>query len=310
MLLRKPILWAAGSHNMRKVVEASPFTKPMVNRFIPAQNREDLIPEIKEYLDKGCFVTLDYLGEDTLDEAQAQETVDAYIDLLAELDELGVGDKVEVSVKLSAVGQALPKIGESVAKKNARQICQAAQKAGTTVTFDMEDHKTTDRTLNLAKELREEFPWIGVVLQAYLHRTEQDCKDFASKGSRVRLCKGAYQEPESVAYQNREDIDAAYLRCAEILMKGDGYPMYATHDPKMITGVKKLAKSIRGNRDSWEFQMLYGIRPDEQENLAFEEYHMRVYMAYGDEWYGYFMRRLAEKPDNLLFFARSLVSKK
>ncbi|MFT4245159.1 MAG: proline dehydrogenase family protein [Micrococcaceae bacterium] len=310
MLLRKPLLWAAGSPEMRKVVEATPVMRPLVNRFIPAQNPDDLVPELRTMLEKDCRVTLDYLGEDTLDKAQAQRTVDAYLDVLSELAKMDIGNKIEVSVKLSAVGQALPDGGEETALENARKICEAAKAANTTVTLDMEDHTTTDSTLRIARELRKDYPWVGIVLQAYLKRTEEDCKEFASKSSRVRLCKGAYQEPETVAYQKKQDIDEAYQRCAKILLEGKGYPMLATHDPKMINGVKRLAKELGRDKSSWEFQMLYGIRPDEQENLAFEEYGMRVYMAYGDEWYGYFMRRLAEKPANVLLVARSLVSKK
>ena len=150
---------------------------------------------------------------------------------------------------------------------------------------------------------------VGAVLQAYLFRTEADCRDLASAGSRVRLCKGAYKEPESVAYQSKIDVDTSYVRCMRVLLAGEGYPMFATHDPRIISIGRSLTESAGRSKDSFEFQMLYGIRPDEQLKLAAEGYTTRVYVPFGEDWYGYFMRRLAERPANLAFFARSLVSR-
>jgi proline dehydrogenase len=150
---------------------------------------------------------------------------------------------------------------------------------------------------------------VGGVLQAYLRRTESDCRDLAGEGSRIRLCKGAYREPESVAHQERADVDKAYVRCAKILIQGDGYPMFATHDPRLIDIVEALAIRNDRARSTFEYQMLYGIRPDEQLRLAAEGNRMRVYVPYGDEWYGYLVRRLAERPANLTLLARALTSK-
>jgi proline dehydrogenase len=185
----------------------------------------------------------------------------------------------------------------------------AARAAGTTVTLDMEDHTTTDATLDALTELRRDFPETGGVVQAYLRRTEADCKDLAAAGLRVRLCKGAYKEPESVAYQDRADVDRSYVRCLKVLMNGPGYPMVATHDPRLIRIADMLAGRAERGVDSYEYQMLFGIRPDEQRRIAGSGKTMRVYVPYGDEWYGYLMRRLAERPQNVAFFARSLVSK-
>ena len=255
-------------------------------------------------------MTLDFLGEDTLDREQADATVAAYVDLLRSLTEHGLSRNAEVSVKLSAVGQALPDDGEKIALDNARTICQAARNAGTTVTLDMEDHTTTDSTLNILRELRKDFPETGAVLQAYLHRTEADCRDLAYEGSRVRLCKGAYAEPESVAYQDKHEVDKAYVRALKILMAGQGYPMVATHDPRMVDIAGALATRNGRAQGSYEYQMLFGIRPDEQQRLAEAGEKVRVYVPYGQEWYGYLMRRLAERPSNLTFFLRSLISKK
>jgi proline dehydrogenase len=174
----------------------------------------------------------------------------------------------------------------------------------------MEDHTTTDATLATLRELRKDFPETGAVLQAYLHRTEGDCRALAYEGSRVRLCKGAYDEPAEVAFQGRLEVDKSYVRCLKVLLAGQGYPMVATHDPRMIKIASSLASRNGRVAGSYEFQMLYGIRPEEQRRLAASGETVRVYVPYGTEWYGYLMRRLAERPQNLTFFVRSLVSKK
>jgi proline dehydrogenase len=181
--------------------------------------------------------------------------------------------------------------------------------ADTSVTLDMEDHTITDLTLEILHTLRKEYPGTGAVLQAYLYRTEEDCRDLAEAGSRVRLCKGAYAEPESVAFQDRQEIDRSYVRCMKILMAGNGFPMLATHDPTLIDiGLKLANDNARGPKD-FEFQMLYGIRPTEQRRLARLGHAVRVYVPYGTDWYGYLVRRLAERPSNLRFFGRSLITK-
>ena len=214
-----------------------------------------------------------------------------------------------MSLKLSALGQALGGDGEKIALENAREICQVAANAGTTVTLDMEDHTTTDSTLGILRELRQDWPWVGAVLQSYLYRTEQDCRDLAHEGSRVRLCKGTYKEPETVAYQDKSEVDKSYVRCLKVLMAGKGYPMVATHDPRLIEIAGVLAATAGRAPESFEFQMLLGIRPEEQRRLAEQGEQVRVYVPYGDEWYGYLMRRMAERPSNLRFFLRSLATR-
>jgi proline dehydrogenase len=286
-----------------------PVSSGIVSRFVAGEGVDDAVNSTRTLVEGGLHVTLDYLGEDTLDSAQAQATVDAYLLLLKNLSAAGLTPQAEESVKLSAVGQALPGDGHRVALDNARAICQAASNAGTTVTLDMEDHTTTDSTLGILHELRQDFPTTGAVLQAYLRRTEQDCKDLAYEGSRVRLCKGAYKEPESVAYQGKAEVRQSYVRCLKALMAGPGYPMVASHDPKLIEIAGALVEQYGRDQGTYEYQMLFGIRPDEQKRLAAAGEKVRVYIPYGDQWYGYLMRRLAEKPSNLAFFARSLISK-
>jgi proline dehydrogenase len=306
-MLRNSLLLASRSAGTRKLVESTPLTRPVVERFVAGADVSSAIRATAEVLADGRLVTLDHLGEDTVEESQANDTVEAYLTLLARLESHGLTEGAEVSVKLSAVGQSLPVDGEKIALENARRICAAAAVVGTTVTLDMEDHTTTDSTLGILRELRVDIPWVGAVLQAYLRRTEQDCRDLAHSGSRVRLCKGAYQEPGSVAYQDKHDVDVSYVRCLKVLMEGQGYPMVASHDPRLIAIAADLASSR--SKDSYEFQMLYGIRPEEQRRIAAEGNRMRVYVPYGDEWYGYFMRRLAERPANVAFFVRSLLTK-
>jgi proline dehydrogenase len=309
-LLRQPILLLARSQGVKRLVSTMPVSSGIVTGYVPGETTETAVAATRVLVDDGLRVTLDYLGEDTTDAAQAEATVAAYKELLADLATRGLAPHAEVSVKLSAIGQFLPDNGHKVALENARDICRAARNAGTTVTLDMEDHTTTDSTLTILRELRKDFPETGAVLQAMLHRTEADCRALAYEGSRVRLCKGAYMEPEDVAFQDRLDVDKAYVRCLKVLLGGQGYPMIATHDPRMIQIASSLASRFGRRPGTYEFQMLYGIRPEEQKRLAAAGETMRVYIPYGTEWYGYLMRRLAEKPQNLAFFVRSLVSKK
>jgi proline dehydrogenase len=303
------LLAAAGSHRTRNVVEKAPGSRQIVKRYVAGPATDDAVAVADSLIEDGLLATLDHLGEDTTDTNHAILVKEAYLLLLERLSAAGLTPHAEVSVKLSAVGQSLGNDGEKIALEHAHAICEAASRAGTTVTFDMEDHTTTDSTLKIVSELRRDYPWAGIVLQAYLRRTEADCRDFASEGCRVRLCKGAYNEPESVAYQDRQEVDLSFVRCMRTLMAGDGYPMLATHDPRLIEIGGALA--VRNGRQigSYEYQMLFGIRPQEQKRLAAAGERMRVYVPYGSEWYGYSMRRLAERPANLAFFMRSLVSR-
>jgi len=300
----------AGSEQVKELVTRLPVGSAIVNRYVPGEDVAAAIAAGERLVADGLQLSFDHLGEDTLDEAQAEATVTAYLDLLSALADTGLTAHAEVSVKLSAIGQALPEVGPKVSLENARRICRAARNAGTTVTLDMEDHTTTDQTLETLRELRKDFPETGAVLQAYLRRTEADCRALAHEGSRVRLCKGAYDEPESVAFPTRLEVDKSYVRCLKALMSGSGYPMIASHDPRMIRIAGALATRFDRAPGTYEFQMLYGIRPDEQRRLASTGERMRIYIPYGTEWYGYLMRRLAERPANLTFFLRSLISKK
>lgn len=304
-MLRRTILAAADSQRTKALISNAPLSRRLVTRFVAGEDATDAVGVSHRLIDAGLRVSLDHLGEDTRDRAQATATTDAYLTLLDLLAREGLTPDAEISVKLSAVGQLLDK---AMAVDNAQAICQAARRAGTTVTLDMEDHTLTDSTLSILGELRKDFPDVGAVLQAYLHRTEGDCKDLAHPGSRVRLCKGAYAEPESVAFQDKLDVDRSYVRCLNVLLAGPAYPMFATHDPRLVAIVQDRLRWYDRLPGSYEFQMLYGIRPAEQQRLAAAGETVRVYLPYGTQWYGYLMRRLAERPANVAFFLRSLVS--
>jgi len=304
------MLQISESDLVRKAVVTAPVSRAVVARYVAGESVPDAVTVASELRTTNRLATIDYLGEDTTDSVQAATTRDTYVhllDLLAEADLTAYG-AAEVSVKLSAIGQALPADGDAIALENARAICEAAQAAGTTVTLDMEDHTTTDRTLATLHALREDFPWVGAVLQSYLHRTEADCRDLATAGSRVRLCKGAYKEPASVAFQDGDDVDLSYVRCLKVLMAGDGYPMVASHDPRLIDIAAALAGHHGRAPDSYEFQMLLGIRMNEQKRIADRGHQMRVYVPFGEDWYGYLVRRMAERPANVQFFLRSLAT--
>jgi proline dehydrogenase len=309
-LLSRPLLMLSRSEKVKELVSTMPVSAGIVRSYVPGETAESVVDATGVLVDEGIRVTLDFLGEDTLDSEQAEATVAAYLDVLEQLSARGLTRMAEVSVKLSAIGQALPDNGHKIALENARTICRAARNAGTTVTLDMEDHTTTDSTLSILRELRKDFPETGAVVQAYLHRTESDCRALAYEGSRVRLCKGAYDEPDEVAFQDDLDVDRSYVRCLKVLLAGQGYPMIATHDPRLVEIASSLASRYGREQGSYEFQMLFGIRPEEQRRLVRAGERVRVYIPYGKEWYGYLMRRLAERPQNLSFFLRSLISKK
>jgi proline dehydrogenase len=305
MLFGPVLLAASRSDRMRRVVAGAPVTRQVVNRFIAGDELHRAMDTVRDLTASGLEVTLDHLGEDVTDRATAHATRDAYLRLLEALGTEGLGTRAEVSVKLSAFGQALPDGGHDVALVGVREVAELASALGTTVTLDMEDHTTVDSTLAVLRELRRDHPRTGAVLQSYLFRTEDDARALATEGSRVRLVKGAYKEPASVAFQDRHQVDRAYVRVLRILFEGPGYPMVGSHDPRMIAIAQDLAARSRRAPGGYEFQMLYGIRTAEQRRLAAAGERMRVYVPYGADWYGYFMRRLAERPANLAFFLRS-----
>jgi proline dehydrogenase len=315
--LRPAILAAGRRQTLRRAAERLPVTRRVVHRFVPGETIGSALNSVGALRASGRYVSIDYLGEDVTNADDADAAVRVYLDLIDELGRSGDpagpsgGDvsPLEVSLKLSALGQSLERDGEKIARENAWAICAAARRAGIWVTVDAENHTTTDSTLSIVRDLRADFPWLGTVLQAYLRRTPGDCAEFAASGARIRLCKGAYDEPASVAYLDDAEVTDSYLRCLRLLMVGCGYPMVASHDPAIIEAVPPIARESCRRAGDFEYQMLYGIRDDEQRRLADAGNRVRVYVPFGTQWYGYFLRRLAERPANLAFFLRALAER-
>jgi proline dehydrogenase len=300
------LLGVAGNRGVRSLVTGSSLSRPVVARFIAGDDVDAATAAVRALHGDGIAVSLDRLGEDITEASQADETVAGYRDVVERLAAEGLAAGNEISIKLSALGQGLGPTGPRAATERAHALAELARAHGVDVTVDMEDHTRVDDTLETVRTLRHDFPRTGCVLQAMLRRTEGDARDLAVPGSRVRLVKGAYNEPPEVAYPAKADVDKAYVRCLKVLLDGGAYPMIATHDLRLVN----LAESLLQGRPEGtaEFQMLYGIRSGEQLRLARAGHTVRVYVPYGTDWYGYFSRRLAERPANLAFFARSLVA--
>ena len=314
-MLRKALLAAAASERIRELVTVTPATRSVVDRYVAGESIEEAVTVARTLRSAGLLVTLDYLGEETGDAQRAAATAAQYVHLLGKLAAEGLTDDgaVEVSVKPTALGLLLGSedgapnlLGERVATEHLERIAVAARDAGTTVTVDAEDHRTTDATLRMATALRDRFGSVGSVVQAALRRSETDAREMAAPGVRIRLCKGAYAEPPAEAFAAKHDVDRSFARCLRILMTGPGYPMIATHDPRLIAITRSLG--LGRSPASFEHQMLYGVRPEEQLRLAATGAQVRVYVPYGNDWYRYLVRRLAERPANLALFLRSLRS--
>jgi proline dehydrogenase len=310
-VLRRALLAASASEQVRRIVTRAPVSRDVVARFVAGDSADDALGVTRRLLDDGLRVSLDYLGEDTVDPQQAAAVADEYVRLIGLLQAAGLpgGGAAEVSVKPTAVGLGLAEHGEKTARENIARIAVAARAAGTTVTLDAEEHARVEPTLRILRQLRPEFPDLGCVVQSYLRRSPEDCRQLAVAGSRVRLCKGAYNAAPDVAFESRAQVDRSFARCLRVLMDGPGYPMIATHDPRLITIAGQRARAAGRRASSFEYQMLYGIRPAEQARLALAGAQVRVYVPYGSDWYGYLVRRLAERPANLTFFLRSLASR-
>ncbi|MFI6921605.1 proline dehydrogenase family protein [Nonomuraea spiralis] len=292
-MLRQAMLAVSKSERAERVITTSPLTRDVVKRYVA----DDVVGVIDGLTREGLLVTVDHLGEEVTDRAQAERAVREY---LALLDRLPPGG--DASVKLTALGLRL---SEQTALDNAATICEAAAVRGLTVTLDAEEHDTIGGLHFVHATLRKEHPDVGIVVQAYLPDAIERCEKLV--GARVRLCKGAYTAPG--AYTRPADIDRSFVRCLRILMAGTGYPMIATHDPRLIQIASTLAVLDGRDVNGFEYQMLYGVRPGEQHRLAGLGGQVRVYVPYGADWYAYLMRRLAERPRNLAFFLRSLLSR-
>jgi proline dehydrogenase len=302
MPLRRTLLYLSGQPALRKWMETSPVARGVSSRFVAGSTLDEALAACVKIKGEGIAATLDYLGENvhTLDEARACR--DVYLRMLGALQAAGL--EPNVSLKLTQFGLDL---SASVCEENVGMLVERAAAVGGFVRIDMESSAYTDRTLGIVERLHARYQACGTVIQAYLKRSGDDVDALIAARVRVRLCKGAYLEPPSVAFEEKAVVDSSYLRLAGRLLEAGVYPAIATHDERMIEGVRRFAADHGIGKDRFEFQMLYGIRRDLQRELIAEGYKLRLYVPFGEAWYPYFMRRLAERPANVLFLAKNLV---
>jgi proline dehydrogenase len=307
-LLRRLFLYLSGAGWARGIVTRWGAARGMAMRFVAGENVTDALATALALNKKGLLVTLDYLGESVTSEADTQAVVKTYRDLLAGITTQDA--QASVSLKLTHLGLD---ISEELCIANLRHLLGEAKARGILVTIDMESSAYTDRTLRIYRTLRDEYEFdnVGTVIQAYLYRSKQDMAELATEGAHIRLCKGAYLEPAEVAFPEKADVDKQYLDLMTDYLQAPppAYLCIATHDEKMIMAAEKLIDKRSAMSSRCEFQMLYGIRASRQEQLVAEGYPVRIYLPFGEAWYPYFMRRLAERPANVWFFIRSLVRK-
>ena len=308
MVVRNALIAASRSGAMKTAATSTPLTKSVARRFVAGESAVDAVQAGADLAASGLHCTIEYLGPEVIDEESAEGAVKEYLKLLEALQAADLLDRSELSVKPSDMGLELDG-GSSIALANTRTLAGAAAEFDTLLTLDMEAYSTVEPTFELFDAVHADFPQTGIVVQSYLNRTEDDCRRLADSGARVRLVKGAFDEPEEVAFEAAQDIDLSYVRSLKALMNGDGIPLIATHDPRLIEIAAALAVRTGRERSSYEFQMLFGVRPDEQKRLAASGEKVRVYVPYGPQWYPYLVRRMAEKPANLALFARALAGR-
>ncbi len=300
--MRTFFLFLSRQKQLRKWMETSHWARRLSGRFVAGDNLAEALATCQRINREGIAVTLDHLGENVNSLAEAAASRDAYLRALTEIGSLGINGNV--SLKLSQFGMDL---SLDQCRSNVEALVRQAAAMGNFVRVDMESSQYTSRTLDLVTDLHARYQSTGAVIQAYLYRSRQDVEMLCARGIRVRLCKGAYLEPPSVAFKNKADVDRNFVELMNILLETGVYPAIATHDEKIIEQTRRFVESRQISRDSFEFQMLYGIRRDIQRRLVSQGYRLRVYVPYGQAWFPYFMRRLAERPANVFFLARNLL---
>jgi proline dehydrogenase len=300
--MRTLFLFLSRQKQLRKWMETSRWARRLSARFVAGDNLPEALATCQRINAEGIAVTLDHLGENVTSLAEAAASRDAYLQALTEIDNLKIDGNV--SLKLTQFGMDLS-FAECTA--NVEALVRQAAALGNFVRVDMESSEYTGRTLDLVTTLHARYKTTGTVIQAYLYRSRKDVQMLCARGIRVRLCKGAYLEPPSVAFKSKADVDRNFVELMNLLLETGVYPAIATHDEKIVEQTKRFVESRKISRDSFEFQMLYGIRRDIQKRLVNEGYRLRVYVPYGQAWYPYFMRRLAERPANVFFLARNLL---
>jgi proline dehydrogenase len=302
MLLRNGLLWMAGNTTLRNQITGSPLVRPVARRFVAGETPQEALDVTERLNAQGAAVALDHLGENVTSEEEAEHVRRTYVELVDEVIRREL--RCYVSVKLTALGLD---ISRELCETNLRAILDAGREQNILVRLDMEGSDYTQVTLDIFEQMwAAGFRNIGIVLQSYLYRTMADVERAVELGAGVRLCKGAYKEPPAIAYPEKADVDRNYIECARRLLSDGSYPGLATHDSAIIDWTRRFVAENNIDNQRWEFQMLYGVRRDLQRRLIEQGYNLRVYVPFGDAWYPYLMRRMAERPANLLFILRSL----
>jgi len=304
MLTRSALIYLSQKEGLKDFAARFRLFKKLTTRFIAGETIAEAVAAIRELNGEGCSASFDHLNESVANAAEAEGEVREYLRILEQIDQTGINSNV--SIKLTQFGLGLD---PELAYRNARIVVAEAARRGNFVRVDMESSEVTQATIDIFKRLRSEFGLndVGIVLQSYLRRTYDDAVELLKIPARIRICKGAYNEPPEVAFPDKQDTDNNYVRVMQLLLKSGVYHGIATHDPKMIEATVDFMKREGVGKDAFEFQMLYGIRRDLQRQLARDGYNMRVYVPYGKHWYPYFMRRLAERPANIWFVLKNLL---
>jgi proline dehydrogenase len=303
MISRSALIWLSRQESLKDFATNFEVFKKLTTRFVAGETVDEAVKFIREINAEGGSATFDHLNESVGSSSEAQSEVREYLNILSKIDDSGINSNV--SIKLTQFGLGLD---PELTYKNARRVVEEAHRRGNFVRVDMEDSSVTQVTIDIFKRLREEFGLndVGIVLQSYLRRTYSDAEKLVKLPARIRICKGAYNEPPEVAFPDKKDVDANYVRVMQLLLSSGIYHGIATHDPKMIDATIDFTKRDGIGKDKFEFQMLYGIRRDLQRQLARDGYNIRIYVPYGKHWYPYFMRRLAERPANVWFVMKNL----
>ena len=303
MISRSSLIWLSRHEGLKDFATRFKVFKNLTTRFVAGESIDEAVSFIREINAEGCTATFDHLNESVGSSTEADLEVSEYLNILSRIDETRINSNA--SIKLTQFGLGLD---HELAYKNARQVVEEAHRRGNFVRVDMEDSAVTQVTIDIFKRLRAEFGLndVGIVLQSYLRRTYADAQELVKLPARIRICKGAYNEPPEVSFPDKKDVDDNYVRVMQLLLASGTYHGVATHDPKMIDATVNFASKEGIGKDKFEFQMLYGIRRDLQRQLAHDGYNMRIYVPYGKHWYPYFMRRLAERPANVWFVLKNM----
>lgn len=303
MLSRAITLRVFGVGIIQRMVRRSFLFRPLVRRFIAGEDLETAVKIAEDLVAKGYNVSLDFLGENTSDAADAEAAKQTYVTMLERISKSPCAAKTNISIKLTQCGLDL---GEDVAANHLSEVLETAERLNNFVRVDMESSAYTESTLNVIGKVWDRHKNVGTVLQSYLYRTPKDVERCLAMGVRLRLVKGAYLEAASVAYPKKRDVDEAYITLAKRLLDSGLYHAIASHDVKILDKVKAYVEEKGISKDAFEFQVIYGVRRDLQEKLRSEGYNVRIYVPYGEQWYPYFTRRLAERPANVFFIAKSM----